>query len=75
MLRISVLIVCVAVAFAGCRQQGPQPKASNGGVKVDAPGVQVDTHGGTTVNAPGVHVDAGNGGANVSAPGVDVKTK
>lgn len=54
---------------------GVQVQVGGDGVKVRAPGVNVDTRAGdTSVSAPaGVQVDTGAGGTNVTAPGVAVQ--
>jgi hypothetical protein len=56
--------------LVGC--DNPEP----GGVRVDAPGVDVNAGpGGAKIQAPGVDIEAGRGGVKVDAPNADVDIK
>ena len=71
--RVTLLLayLCCVFTFTGC-----QDKPANEGVKIQAPGVDINAgQRGTRIEAPGVKIDAGPGGANIQAPGVDVKTR
>lgn len=55
---------------------GCQDAPRNDGVRIQAPGVDIDAGpGGARIRAPGVDIDAGAGGARVNAPGTDVEIK
>jgi len=62
-------ILFIGLGLIGCADNS-QP----GGVKVNAPGVNVQVGpDGTSVSAPGVDVKANANGVDVKAPGADVK--
>lgn len=64
----SLLTAFAAAGLAGCDYQEP------GGVKVEAPGVDIKTGpGGARVDAPGVKIDADRSGVTVDTPDADIK--
>jgi hypothetical protein len=68
MIKRGLCAALLAVGFVGC--DNPEP----GGVKVEAPGVDVNTGpGGARVDTPRVDVEADRGGVKVDTPGTDVK--